>query len=361
MKVSEIMTKDVVSVGPDESVQRTISLMEAQNIKEIPVVENTKMIGMVRFEDIITITKASPNMKIKNKMIQPPSLKPTAESSEAIDLILNTGIEAIPILNQYGKIVGIVSDYDIINHEMGNNLFNQPVGRVMRTNIPSCSENSTISDVRKIMDFNKVDRVPIVDEDNKFLGIVLQIDLLRRFYITSDTGGKKDMKKGIEKVMSFPIKGIMRDIGNKIRLTDKISDALILMLSENLKGIVILNHEDRPAGLLLRRDILSLLSEEGKEGFVINLSGAKLKDFENQKIISLVSEKISKMYKMDQKIKEIKIHLKEVHGSEESEGKYEVNMHILGLHKAIQTSGVGFDPSLIIDDLLGNIERILKD
>lgn len=361
MKVSEIMTKEVVSVGPDESVQRTISLMENHNLKEIPVVENNKLVGMVRFEDIITITKASPKMKIKNKMIQPPFLTPGAHSSEAIELILNTGIEAIPILNQHKKILGIVSDYDIINHEIGNNVFNQPVGRVMRSDIPTCSENSTISDVRKTMDFNNIDRVPIVDDDNRFLGMVLQIDLLRRFYITSDLGGKMDLRKGIEKVMSFPVKGVMRDIGNKIRLTDKISDALILMLSENLKGLIILNHEDRPAGLLLRRDILSLLAEEGKEGVVINISGAKLKDFENQKIISLVSEKISKIYKIDQKIREIKIYLKEVHGSEESEGKYEVNINIIGPRKPIQTSGVGFDPSLVIDDLLGNIERILKD
>jgi CBS domain-containing protein len=219
----------------------------------------------------------------------------------------------------------------------------------------------TIGDARKLMDFNNIDRLPIVDEDNRFIGMVLQIDLLRRFYMRPDTGGKRDLRSGIQTVMSFPVKGVMREIGKRIRVTDKISDALILMLSENLRGLVILNHEDKPAGLLLRRDILSLLAEEGREGFVINLSGAKLQDFENQKIISLVSDKMNKIYRMAPRIREVKIHLKEVHGSEESEGKYEVNLSIIGPRKPIQTEAVGFDPFLVIDDLLDNVERILKE
>lgn len=361
MIVSDIMTKDVVSIHPDETVQRAISTMESHNIKEMPVIGDGKLVGMVRFGDIITIVKASPNMKVKNRMIQPPSLEYESEISEAIDLILNTGIEAIPILDKRGKLVGIVSDYDILQQQVGSNVFNQPVGRIMKTEIPFCDEDSSIGDVRKLMDFNKVDRVPVVDENKKFLGMVLQIDILRRFYIQSDTGGRKDLRKGIQRVMSFPVKGVMRQIGRRIRTTDKISDALILMLSENLRGLTILNHDDEPAGLLLRRDILTLLAEEGEEGVLINISGAKLEDFENQKIISLVSEKVNKIYRMEPRIREVKIHLKEVHGSEESEGKYEVDINIIGPRKPIQTESTGFDPTLVIDEMFDNIERILKD
>jgi CBS domain-containing protein len=361
MKISDIMTKDVVCVGADESIQKTISLMETYNVKEVPVLEEDKVVGMVRFEDIINIVKGSPNIKVKNRMMQPPSLQANADISQATDMILNTGIEAIPVLDSKGKILGIVSDYDIIRQEVGNNVFNQPIGRVMRSETPTCSENSTIGDVRKIMEFNKIDRVPVVDENTRFLGMVLQIDLLRKFYMQQDTGGQMDLRGGFESIMSFPVKGMMRSIDKKIRLTDKISDALILMLSENLKGLIILNHEDRPAGVLLRRDILSLLSEEGKEGIVITISGAKLEDFENQKVMSLVSDKMGRIYKMDRRIREIKIYLKEVHGSEESKGKYEININLIGSKKPVQTQGIGFDPALVIDELLDNIERMLKE
>ncbi len=51
-KVSEIMTSDVVSVTPSETVPHCISLMKKHHVRHLPVVEEGKPVGMVSLRDL---------------------------------------------------------------------------------------------------------------------------------------------------------------------------------------------------------------------------------------------------------------------------------------------------------------------
>jgi CBS-domain-containing membrane protein len=46
-KVEDVMSRDVVSVGPDEPVGRIVELMEAGGLKRVPVVKDGRVIGIV--------------------------------------------------------------------------------------------------------------------------------------------------------------------------------------------------------------------------------------------------------------------------------------------------------------------------
>lgn len=51
-KVSEIMTRRVVSVSADESVQRASEIMAREQIRRLPVEEDGKLIGMLSLGDL---------------------------------------------------------------------------------------------------------------------------------------------------------------------------------------------------------------------------------------------------------------------------------------------------------------------
>jgi len=53
--VSELMTKDVLTVSPSDSVERCMKLMTEQHIRHLPVVEGDKMIGMVSIGDAVKL------------------------------------------------------------------------------------------------------------------------------------------------------------------------------------------------------------------------------------------------------------------------------------------------------------------
>ena len=52
-KVSEIMTEEVVSVPPDESVREVATLMADRGVNRLPVVEDGRLVGIVTRGDIV--------------------------------------------------------------------------------------------------------------------------------------------------------------------------------------------------------------------------------------------------------------------------------------------------------------------
>jgi CBS domain-containing protein len=52
-KVSEIMTEDVVSVAPDQTVREVATLMADRNVNRVPVAEDGRLMGIVTRGDIV--------------------------------------------------------------------------------------------------------------------------------------------------------------------------------------------------------------------------------------------------------------------------------------------------------------------
>ena len=51
-KVSEIMTREVITVGRDESLLRCIDLMRSHHFRHLPVVEEGKPVGIISLRDL---------------------------------------------------------------------------------------------------------------------------------------------------------------------------------------------------------------------------------------------------------------------------------------------------------------------
>jgi CBS domain-containing protein len=53
-KVSEVMHRDVRTIGPADSIEEAASIMTRHRINRLPVIENDKLVGIVTRGDIIT-------------------------------------------------------------------------------------------------------------------------------------------------------------------------------------------------------------------------------------------------------------------------------------------------------------------
>jgi len=51
MKVSELMTPNVVTVTPDQSMHDVMALFRSRKIRQVPVVEDSRLIGIVTDRD----------------------------------------------------------------------------------------------------------------------------------------------------------------------------------------------------------------------------------------------------------------------------------------------------------------------
>ncbi|MBO1582168.1 CBS domain-containing protein [Bacillus sp. XF8] len=57
-KITNVMTTGIVSVSPDDSIEKATELMARHQIRRLPVVENGELVGMLALGDLATTEKA---------------------------------------------------------------------------------------------------------------------------------------------------------------------------------------------------------------------------------------------------------------------------------------------------------------
>lgn len=98
--------------------------------------------------------------------------------TDVIALLLRWHISAMPVVDEDDKIVGIVSEIDLVNMTFDGNAADTTVEEVMATNIISFSPTTELADLVQTFSKRHLRRVPIIDE-GKVVGIISRRDLLR--------------------------------------------------------------------------------------------------------------------------------------------------------------------------------------
>lgn len=127
MFVSDWMTKEVVTVSPEDNISLAIKLMKEKKIKHLPVVnKDKKIVGILSDRDIkeYTPSKATTldihelhyvlfNTKVKEIMVKKVyTTTPLTPIEEAAMIMYDRNIGCLPVVEK-DKIVGIISDRDI--------------------------------------------------------------------------------------------------------------------------------------------------------------------------------------------------------------------------------------------------------
>jgi CBS domain-containing protein len=148
MKVSELMTKEVLTVSPEMSVREAAKMLFAREISGLPVVdENKKVVGMITEKEIIAM-----------------ALPKYTEELGDFDVILNEE----PFQKK-------VADADKIK-----------VKDIMRREVLCVNEDVSVAEVARLMIAKKQRRIPVLDKEKKLVGIIARADIVKE--IAKETG-----------------------------------------------------------------------------------------------------------------------------------------------------------------------------
>lgn len=63
--VNDIMTRDPVTVGPDQNISRCLEIITEHRIRHLPVVDGDKLLGIISIGDLVKWTIATQRMTIE--------------------------------------------------------------------------------------------------------------------------------------------------------------------------------------------------------------------------------------------------------------------------------------------------------
>ncbi len=118
MNVASIMTRNVITVGMDYSIQIIRDIFENFEFHHILVLENQKLVGVISDRDlidradrdIITLNKKVHEIMSRNLI----TVDAETSIEKASDLLLKKNISCLPVISPQGSVEGIISWKDIL-------------------------------------------------------------------------------------------------------------------------------------------------------------------------------------------------------------------------------------------------------
>ena len=118
--VSTIMSTDLVTLGPNDTLEKVRQLFSEKRIHHLPVVEDGNLVGLVTTYDLFKMGKSAneyADIKVSEIMTKKLArLEPSSKVGTAAEIFLENLFHALPIVDG-DKLVGIVTTFDILRYE----------------------------------------------------------------------------------------------------------------------------------------------------------------------------------------------------------------------------------------------------
>lgn len=119
------------------------------------------------------------------------TINPEMPMQEALNLMRQERVRRFPVVNERGRLVGIVSDKDLLNaspsdatslsiYEVNYLLSKITVKTIMTTDVITITEDTPLEEAARIMADNKIGGLPVV-RNNDVVGIITETDLFKIF------------------------------------------------------------------------------------------------------------------------------------------------------------------------------------
>ena len=149
------------------------------------------------------MVKQLSQMRVKDVMSkQVVAVNPDDTLHEALDLICENRVSALPVVDSHGHCLGMLSTSDLINltHELDDELQNlgrtsgtkpqwlieqltqalgsERVSEQMTPNVATIDQEVSVCEAAAAMMRNRVHRLPVTDKQNRLLGIISTMDIM---------------------------------------------------------------------------------------------------------------------------------------------------------------------------------------
>lgn len=139
MLVRDIMTKNPLFVGPEASIHDAFLVMQENQIRHLPIMQDGKLLGMVSNRDIRWVVSAfvTPDVKeLQNQTIEKLMVRPvmTVDEDQPIEeaarIMRTHKVGSLMVLNDMDEVVGIVTGIDLLDAIINLTGVHQPSSRL---------------------------------------------------------------------------------------------------------------------------------------------------------------------------------------------------------------------------------------
>jgi len=264
MQIKNLMSEDLITVDKDQNLSDALKLLRKHNVSRLPVTNHKELVGIISERDITNKLGSSKyesmpasRLHISSVMVKDVITVPeTMQLDEVARLMLENGIGSVPVMDEDDKMVGIVSKADFVTLAVGIAFDKITVKEIMTKELVVVSPTDRLVHARRQMMEAHVGRVPVVDEED-LKGMVTSKDLMRAFIDFRKKVPEKYQKSQIKEVL---VEDIMSSNPTVTTKDATISEVAKVMMDTGYNGLPVVE-DDNVVGIITQTDILRLIEK----------------------------------------------------------------------------------------------------
>ena len=112
-RIADVMRPEFIEVAPEDTLGEVAELMNVQNVSAVAVNDNGRLIGILTERDLLKAMAArvhSSEARVRQWMTEGPvTASVETEVEDAARTMIEHGFRHLPVLDEDGRVVGIVS------------------------------------------------------------------------------------------------------------------------------------------------------------------------------------------------------------------------------------------------------------
>ncbi len=252
LKVSDIMSRQIVTATMDDTVFTAAKRMSENNISCVVVIDDEMVIGILTDKDILKGIAGNDTdfhrLHISQRMSNPvETISPEELVTVAGRTMEAKGIKRLPVVDG-GSLVGIITQTDVMRGLISVSPLGA-VSEIMSTKIATVEGGASIAEAARIMATNGISCLVAMHRQD-VAGIITEKDLLRRVVALH----KNPATTQVVEIMSFPIIAIPPSYS--------VLSAGKKMETMRLHRLVVMDQHKKVCGIITQTDILCAVRAE---------------------------------------------------------------------------------------------------
>lgn len=259
------MTARPVTVPHDTPISKALGLMRSRHFHEIPVLRNSRLIGMVTLESIARRGRWSLATKVEHLLVVPPLILPTTPFPEVAEQLLATGLRGAPVVGRKGELLGMISRSDLVRALPDLPVFRSARGptveEIARSAGTVVREDDECRNLITQLRLLEEHPLPVVDRKGRVVGAVGVADLGEVLW-RPVVGGKRDARAN-NSALEIKVGSIMRSPAITVPLGASAMEAARVMAREKVSSVFVLE-DGRPSRVIGQSELLALAISRGR-------------------------------------------------------------------------------------------------
>lgn len=277
MDITDIAVEEFVEVEADVRVAKVRSIFERENPKGIVVMDDGDYVGVIGEKQLIQ-SHIEDDTKASAVTVTAPRVERHDDVREVCRMLVEGDVKIAPVY-EGEKLWGVVAADDILRavHE---NLEAITVDDIASTDIVTIQEKERVGQAINRLRENSVSRLPVLNDAGKLTGILTTNDIVDFVVRDETRQGSADRRGDIDRMLDLPIYDLMSTPVQTITPGETVDEAVSKMFEHNISGLVVTATPDgaEVEGVLTKTDVLRALTYTEEETMDVQITNVNLLD-----------------------------------------------------------------------------------